>query len=59
MKNFKLTEIHVAVFGLVVILILASVALSKGLDGIMFGSSMSALGAVIGFVFKSFRPKNR
>jgi hypothetical protein len=50
------SELTVAVIGLIVILILSFTAISKGLDGVMFGSSMAGIGAIIGWVFKNFRP---
>lgn len=41
---------YVAVFAIV---LLQSIALYKGLDGIMFGASMSALGVITGYIVKA------
>ena len=56
-KTFQLNELIIAGLGLTIILILSFTALAKGLDGVMFGSSMAGVGAVIGWVFKNFKPK--
>lgn len=57
--SIYLNEMTVAIIGLIIILILSFTALVKGLDGVMFGSSMAGIGAIIGWVFKNFRDRVR
>jgi hypothetical protein len=47
------TDNFVAIIAVIAILILEIVALLKGTDGIMFGSAMTALGVIIGWVCKA------
>ena len=47
-------ELHVAVIGILAILVLTGFALYKGVDGVMFGAGMLAIGTIVGWVFKGF-----
>ena len=44
-----------AAIGIVAVLALSGYALYRGVDGVMFGGAMAAIGAIIGWVFKGFR----
>jgi len=49
------TELEIAAMGLGAIVILESIALFKGINGVMFGSSMACIGTIVGYVFKSYK----
>jgi len=53
------TEYEIAAFAILAILVLEAIALLKGVDGIMFGSSMTALGAIVGWICKSIHAKGK
>jgi hypothetical protein len=59
MKPIIDTELEVAALGILGVLILEIVALLKGVDGIMFGAAMVAIGTIIGWVFKTYRVKSK
>ena len=46
-------ELLVAALGIVVLGIIETIALLKGVDGIMFGACATGIGAIIGWVMKS------
>ena len=51
------TELEIAALGVFAVIILESIALWKGINGVMFGSAMTCIGVIIGYVFKTFRIK--
>ena len=51
--NIITEELIVAALGIVVLGIIETIALLKGVDGIMFGSCATGIGAIIGWVMKS------
>jgi len=53
-KNLIDTELEVALFAIFGVVFLETIALLKGMDGIMFGAAMTALGVIIGWVCKTF-----
>ena len=59
MKTFIDTELEVAALGIIGIISLEILALIKGVDGIMFGSAMAAVGTIIGWVFKGYSTKKK
>ena len=50
-----ITEYKIAIGGLVAVVLLETVALMNGIDGIALSSSMAVIGSVVGYVFKSSR----
>jgi hypothetical protein len=54
---FKMPEMFIAGFSVICITILETMALAKGVDGIMFGSSMTGIGVIIGWVFKGYHQR--
>lgn len=50
-------ELRIIVYALIAITFLQTVALIKGVDGVMFGSSMAAIGGIIGWFFKTHKHK--
>ena len=64
MPKNKLTQLidtpyEIAALGIITILFLEGLALLKGMDGIMFGASMSAVGVIMGWVFKGYYSKKK
>jgi len=57
LKQFFDTELEIAALGIVGVIILEIIALIKGMDGTMFGATMAAVGAIIGWVFKGYHNK--
>ena len=57
MKNYP-TELQIAFTGILAISILETIAISKGINGVMFGSAMAGIGGIVGWVFKGYH-KNR
>jgi len=57
LKQFFDTELEIAALGIVGVIILEIIALIKGMDGTMFGATMAAVGAIIGWVFKGYHTK--
>lgn len=55
----KLTDLKISALGIGGIVILEGIALLKGVDGTMFGSSMAAIGAVVGWTMREWHRKNR
>jgi len=53
------TEYEIAAFAILAILVLEAIALLKGVDGIMFGSSMTALGVTVGWICKGIHAKGK
>lgn len=53
------TEYEIAAFAILAILILESIALFKRMDGIMFGSAMTALGVIVGWICKGIHAKSK
>lgn len=53
------TEYEIAGFAILAILILEAIALFKGVDGIMFGSAMTALGVIVGWICKGIHGKSK
>jgi len=51
------TELEVASLGIISIAGLETVALLKGVDGVMFGAAMAGIGTIIGWVYKGYRSK--
>ena len=51
------TTLEVAVIAIAGVIFLETIALLKGLDGLMFGSSMTALGVIIGWICKTYHKK--
>lgn len=49
------TELEVASLGIFSILALETIALIKGVDGVMFGAAMAGIGTIIGWVFRGYR----
>ena len=59
MKQLIDTELEIAAFGIATVLILETIALIKGVDGVMFGSAMTAVGVIMGWVFKGFSTRKK
>jgi len=60
MKNKPFdTELEIAALGVFAVIVLETIALLKGINGIMFGSSMTCIGVIIGWVFKTLKVKNK
>lgn len=53
------TEYEIAAFAILAILILEAIALFKGMDGIMFGSTMTALGMIVGWICKGIHGRGK
>lgn len=53
------TQYEIAAFAIVAILILETIALLKGVDGIMFGASMTTLGVTVGWICKTIHVGNK
>ena len=53
------TELEIAALGVFAVIILESIALYKGINGIMFGSAMTCIGVIMGWVFKTYRVKTQ
>ena len=53
------TEYEIAAFAILAILILEAIALFKKMDGIMFGSAMTALGVIVGWICKGIHTKGK
>ena len=49
------TELEIAALGISAVVVLEAIALFKGINGIMFGSAMTCIGVIIGWVFKTFK----
>jgi len=58
-KSFVDTELEIAFLGIIGIIGLEVIALLKGVDGIMFGSAVGGVGAIIGWVFKGYSLKKK
>lgn len=50
-------EHKIALIGISLIAILELVALSNGIDGIMFSAATGAIGAICGYAYKSLKTK--
>lgn len=46
-----------SIIGIAAIVILEIIALQNGVDGTMFGASMAAIGAIVGYAFRK-QPKS-
>ena len=53
------TEYEIALSAIIVIGILELIALIKGADGIMFGSAMTALGVIVGWICKGIHTRSK
>jgi hypothetical protein len=59
LKNLIDTELEIAFFGIIAIMLLEFIALMRKIDGTMFGMAMTAIGGIIGWVFKGYHSKKR
>ena len=53
------SELKIAAGGIAAIFLLQTLALIKGVDGVVFGLSMAGLGGIIGWVFKNYHNKRK
>lgn len=58
--TFKhLDELKIFIFAICAIVLLESIALIKGVDGVIYGSSMAGIGTIGGFVLKCYLNDHR
>jgi len=53
-QQIKVTELGLIFLALLAIFVLECIALMKGVDGVMFGSSMATIGGICGYLIKAF-----
>ena len=53
-QQIKITELSLIFLALIAIFVLESIALMKGVDGVMFGSCMATMGGICGYLIKAF-----
>jgi hypothetical protein len=58
-NQFFDTELEVVVLAIICVAGLETLALMKGVDGVMFGAAMTAIGVIIGWIYKGYRNKNK
>jgi len=52
--KIEITELSLIFVALIAIFILESIALMRGIDGVMFGSAMATIGGICGYLIKAF-----